>query len=450
MAVIHCRDVYRIIPPRASVVCRPGIACPLRRARHLCYGERFVGLHPKESIPAMNHLFRLCACACLSPSIAFAQPSERASDLAQKYIIVDGHIDAPTSIADDGTDIVANKNIIDFSYDLARQGGLDAPFMSIYVAADFQGTGGAKARADILIGLMEGVAAQHPDKFVIARTVKDVRSAFAAGKIALPLGMENGAPIEGDLQNLKHFYDRGVRYITLAHSKSNHISDSSYDENEKWDGLSPFGFELVRAMNDIGMIIDISHITDAAVEDVLATTRAPVMATHSSLRHFTPGWHRNMSDDLVRKVGENGGVIMINYGSAFLTEAANTYSNPRNEARDVAEAAMGRAMTAEEGAAFNEKWAEDHPYPYATLDDVLDHIDRVVDLAGVDHVGLGSDYDGVGDSLPVGLKNASTYPALIDGLIARGYDEAAIEKILGGNALRVWEAVEDARRKRKW
>ena len=393
----------------------------------------------------------LLACAfSMAPFAALAEPSPRAVELAAKYIIVDGHIDAPTSIAEDGTDIVANRKIVDFSYDLAKAGGLDAPFMSIYVAADYQDTGGAKARADILIGLMEGVAAQHADKFVIARTVKDVREAFGEGKIALPLGMENGAPIEGDLKNLKHFYDRGVRYITLAHSRSNHISDSSYDDNEKWDGLSPFGVELVRAMNDIGMIVDISHLTDAAAMDVLETTRAPVMATHSSLRHFTPDWHRNMSDELLTKLGENGGVIMINYGSAFLTEAANTYSDPRNEARAVAEDAMGRLMSDDEVAAFNEKWAEDHPYPYATLDDVLDHIDRAVDLVGVDHVGLGSDYDGVGDSLPVGLKNASSYPVLIDGLIARGYDEAAIEKILGANALRVWEAVEDTRRKRKW
>lgn len=398
-------------------------------------------------------MFRSFACvalAALLPAHAFAEPSERAVELAQRFIIVDGHIDAPTSIAEDGTDIVAGKDIVDFSYDLSKAGGLDAPFMSIYVAADFQETGGARARADILIGLMEAVAARDPDKFVIAESVKDVRSAFADGVIALPLGMENGAPIEGDLRNLKHFYDRGVRYITLAHSKSNHISDSSYDENEKWDGLSPFGFELVSAMNDIGMIIDISHVTDAAAADVLSVTRAPVIASHSSLRHFTPDWHRNMSDDLVKKVGENGGVVMINYGSAFLTAEANKYSEPRNEARAVAEEAMGRAMTSEEVSAFNDKWREDYPYPYATLDDVLDHIDRVVQLAGVDHVGIGSDYDGVGDSLPEGLKDASSFPVLIDGLIARGYDETAIEKILGGNALRVWEAVEDARKRRKW
>ncbi|MBL4619574.1 MAG: membrane dipeptidase [Marinicaulis sp.] len=272
-----------------------------------------------------------------APSLALAEPSDHANELAHQFIIIDGHIDAPSTIAEGGADIAAGAKVIDFDYARAKAGGLDAPFMSIYVAANYEEKGGAKARADILIGLMEGVAAQYPDKFEIAYNPKDVRRIFAEGKIAMPLGMENGSPIEGDLANLKHFYDRGIRYITLAHSKSNHISDSSYDENEKWDGLSPFGFELVRAMNDLGIMVDVSHVTDAAIEDVLETTRAPVIASHSSLRHFTPGFHRNLSDDLVKNIGENGGVVMINYGSSFLTVEANSYSKPRNEAREAEE-----------------------------------------------------------------------------------------------------------------
>lgn len=385
-----------------------------------------------------------------APVAAMAQPSDRAKELAQQLIIVDGHIDAPSTIAEAGADMASGDKAVDFDYARAKAGGLDAPFMSIYVAADYEEKGGAKARADILIGLMEGLEAQHPDKFEIAYSPKDVRRIHEEGKIAMPLGMENGSPVEGDLKNLKHFYDRGVRYITLAHSKSNHISDSSYDDNKRWDGLSPFGFELVRAMNDLGIIVDVSHLSDAAVEDALETTRAPVIASHSSLRHFTPDWERNLSDDLVRKIGENGGVVMINYGSAFLTEEANGYSEPRDAAREAEEEKMGREMTSEERSAFNDAWRESHPYPFATLDDVLNHIDRTVELAGIDHVGIGSDYDGVGDSLPVELKDASSFPVLIDGLLARGYDEAEIEKILGGNALRVWEAVEKARKKRKF
>ena len=391
----------------------------------------------------------LIASLMLMPVCAFAEPSERAVEIAQKYIIVDGHIDAPTTIIEDGADIASGAKTLEFDYERAQAGGLDAPFMSIYVAADFELRGGAKARADMMIGIMEAIAARNPDKFEIAYSVEDVRDIAAAGKVALPMGMENGSPIEGDLDNLKHFYDRGIRYITLAHSKSNHISDSSYDIRERWDGLSPFGFEVVRVMNNLGMIIDVSHLTDAAVEDILEVTRAPVMASHSSLRHFTPGFRRNLPDELVRKIGDNGGVIMINYGSAFLTPAANAYSKPRDDAREAEEKRMGRKMTDEERSAFNDQWKKDNPYPFARLEDVLDHIDRAVEIAGIDHVGLGSDYDGVGDSLPSGLKDASTYPMLIDGLVARGYDEPSIEKILGLNALRVWEAVEDAK-KRRW
>ena len=391
----------------------------------------------------------LASAALLLPVAAHAEPSERAIEIAKKYIIVDGHIDAPTTIIEDGANIVSGDKTLEFDYDRAKAGGLDAPFMSIYVAADFELRGGAKARADILIGIMEAIAARNPDKFEMAYSVKDVREITEAGKIALPLGMENGSPIEGDLDNLKHFYDRGIRYITLAHSKSNHISDSSYDIRERWDGLSPFGFEVVRVMNNLGMIVDVSHLTDAAVEDVLEVTRAPVMASHSSLRHFTPGWRRNLPDELVKKIGENGGVIMINYGSAFLTPAANVYAKPRDEAREKEEKRMGRKMTDEERSAFNDAWRTENDYPFAATEDVLDHIDRAVEIAGIDHVGLGSDYDGVGDSLPSGLKDASTYPTLIQGLLDRGYDEESIEKILGLNALRVWEEVEDAK-KRRW
>lgn len=384
------------------------------------------------------------------PATADAAPSERAVEIAHKYIIVDGHVDAPMHVVTKGADLSTGEKTAEFDFERAKEGGLDAPFMSIYVAATYEEAGGAKARADILIGLIEGVAAQYPDKYEIAYSPKDVRRIFKAGKIALPLGMENGSPIEGDLKNLKHFYDRGIRYITLAHSKSNHISDSSYDDNKRWGGLSPFGFQLVDAMNDLGIMVDVSHLSDGAIEDVLDVTRAPVIASHSSMRHFTPGFERNLSDDLAKKISDNGGVIMINYGSAFLTEEANKYSDARSAAQAAEEEKLGRKMTSDEIAAFREVWSESNPYPFATLENVLDHIDRAVEIAGIDHVGLGTDYDGVGDSLPTGLKDVRSFPVLVDGLLERGYDEAAIEKILGGNSLRVWEDVEKARRKRKF
>ena len=297
------------------------------------------------------------AALALAPSIVLAQPSERAVELAQSLIIIDGHVDAPTTIANSGADIAEGKKTVDFDYERAKAGGLDAPFMSIYVAADYEARGGAKARADILIGLMEGVEARYPDKYEIAYSPKDVRRIAEEGKISMPLGMENGSPIEGDLDNLKHFYDRGIRYITLAHSRANHISDSSYDIDRRWDGLSPFGFEVVRVMNNLGMMVDVSHITDAALEDVLSVTSAPVMASHSSLRHFTPGFHRNLPDGLVKKIGENGGVIMINFGSAFLTEDANRFSAKRNAARAAREAQTGQPLSGEARRTFEKEWS---------------------------------------------------------------------------------------------
>ncbi|NNU15144.1 membrane dipeptidase [Parvularcula sp. ZS-1/3] len=390
----------------------------------------------------MLHAILLTTALTLQPA-----PSEDAVRIAKETIILDGHVDVPYRVARSGEDVGLATEKGDFDYPRAMAGGLNAPFMSIYVAATYQETGGAKAQADRLIGQIEGLVHAHPDKFAIAKSPRDVRKITASGKIALPLGMENGAPIEGDIGNLKHFYNRGIRYITLTHSKVNHISDSSYDEERRWGGLSPFGAMLVERMNALGIMVDVSHVSDEAFEDIMEVTKAPVIASHSSLRHFTPGFERNMSDDMVRKLGENGGVIMINYGSSFVTEEANTY-----RARGAADYAAyleaeGLEDTPERQAAFTEQWTAENPYPFADLSDVLDHIDRAVELAGIDHVGLGSDYDGVGDSLPTGLKDASTMPNLVQGLMERGYSEEDIVKILSGNALRVWEEVERVARR---
>jgi membrane dipeptidase len=382
-------------------------------------------------------LLLTAALAALQP-----QPSDQAKRIAQETIILDGHVDVPYRVARSGEDVGEATDEGDFDFPRAMEGGLNAPFMSIYVAASYQETGGAKAQADRLIGLIEGLTFQHPDKFEIARSPAEVRRITGEGKIALPLGMENGAPIEGDLQNLQHFYDRGIRYITLTHSKVNHISDSSYDEERRWGGLSPFGEMLVSEMNDLGIMVDVSHISDEAFDDVMRISRAPVIASHSSLRHFTPGFERNMSDRMVRELGKKGGVIMINFGSSFLTKDANERRSAADKAYEDHVAQRGGQISEEERTGYVAAWEEANPYPYADLEDVLDHIDRAVQLAGIDHVGIGSDYDGVGDSLPTGLKDASGFPVLIEGLLGRGYSEEEIEKILSGNAMRVWEEVE--------
>ncbi|MFN4291891.1 MAG: dipeptidase [Permianibacter sp.] len=380
-------------------------------------------------------------------SLAIASPAQAdkyddtARQLLQRYPLVDGHIDVPHRLHEKWEDVSKATASGDFDYPRARAGGLTAPFMSIYTPASSEAAG-ATALAHALIDQVEAIAYRAPDKFAIARTAAEVRQNFAAGKISLLLGMENGAPIAGDLTNLRTFHERGVRYITLAHSKSNHISDSSYDKVRIWKGLSPFGKQLVAEMNRLGVMVDVSHLSDDAFYEVLKLSKVPVIASHSSLRHFTPGLERNVSDDMLKALAKNGGVLMINFGSFFLSDAARQYS----EQRDAAEAAFkklhGDAPTSEALAQFEKAYAERHPYPFASVADVANHIDRAVKLVGIDYVGLGSDYDGVGDSLPTGLKDASQYPNLIAELLRRGYKEADIGKIMSGNVLRVMERVE--------
>ena len=313
--------------------------------------------------------------------------------------------------------------------------------MSIYIPAHYEQSGGSIQLANELIDSMEALVGRAPDKFAMAYTTEQVKENTEKGLMSIALGMENGTPIEGDLANLEHFYKRGIRYITLAHSQSNHISDSSYDIRRQWDGLSPFGKKLVKAMNDIGVMVDVSHISDDAFYQVIEISEAPVIASHSSLRQYTPGFERNMSDDMLKKLGENGGVIQINFGSSFVAKQANRYRDMLKKRIEAVKEQYG-----EESEEAKQRIAEiekNNPYPYATLDQVLDHIDHVKALIGVEHIGIGSDYDGVGDSLPVGLKDVSSYPNLVQGLLDRGYTDEEIKMILGGNLMRVWRQVED-------
>ena len=366
-----------------------------------------------------------------------------AQRIAQSSLIVDTHVDVPFRLEKTPQDVSQATNSGDFDYPRAVKGGLNAPFMSIYTPAELEATGGSKEVAEKLIDLVEAIVAASPDKFAIARSVADVRAQFAAGIMSLPLGMENGSPIEGDLANLEHFYDRGIRYVTPAHSLSNHLSDSSYDENRQWGGLSEFGKTAILEMNRLGIMVDVSHVSDDAFWQIMELSKAPAIASHSSARHFTPGFERNMTDEMIVALAESGGVIQINFGSTFINQVSRDYGDARMKAGkeylaehpELSEAFLYR----EYGAIY----AEEHgPLPYASLDDVLDHFDHVVKLTGIDHVGIGSDYDGVGDSLPNGLKDVSQYPNLVAGLLQRGYSEVDVRKILGENLLRVWEAVE--------
>lgn len=384
----------------------------------------------------------LAIAACSDQADQQKDFSAEANRIAQETLIVDTHIDVPYRLDAQWEDVSKATETGDFDYPRAVAGGLNAPFMSIYTPAMYDGTPRAKEHAEEMIGIVERMVASAPTKFRIAKTVADMEQAMKDGVIALPLGMENGSPISGDLANLDYFYERGIRYITLAHSKSNHISDSSYDTERKWNGLSDFGRDAVKRMNEIGIMVDVSHISDEAFYDVMEVAQVAPIASHSSARHFTPGFERNMSDEMIKALGAKGGVIMINYGSAFLTEDANGYNAGRDEAYLEYLEDEGFEDSTDLKDQFTAQYRKDNPYPYATTEDVLDHIDHVVKLAGVDVVGLGSDYDGVGDSLPIGLKDVSSYPHLVEGLMKRGYSEADIKKILSGNLMRVWRQVE--------
>jgi membrane dipeptidase len=367
-----------------------------------------------------------------------------AQRIATSSIIVDTHVDVPYRLAAYPQDVSQTTATGDFDYPRAVAGGLNAPFMSIYTPAEHEALGKSKETAEMLIDAVETIVAASPDKFALATSVADVREQFAAGLVSLPLGMENGSPIEGDLENLRHFFARGIRYLSLCHGSNNHLSDSSYDETRQWNGISEFGAEVIREMNMLGIMIDVSHVSDDAFWAIMEITEAPVIASHSSARHFTPGFERNMSDEMIVAVAKGGGVVQINFGSMFVNQVALEYSEARMAAgREYAREhpELGESFLYRE---YPKIYAEEHgPLPFATLDDVLDHFDHVVQLTGVDHVGIGSDYDGVGDSLPTGLKDVSSYPNLVAGLLRRGYSENDIRKILGENLLRVWQEVED-------
>lgn len=386
------------------------------------------------------------ASASAQPDTA-TDPEQHAQELAQRFIITDGHIDLPfrMKIANfrlqkEWIDVTEDTDG-DFDYVKAKEGGLDAPFMSIFVPASYQETGGAKEFADSLIDIVRTITTKYPNKFALANSPQEVEANFAQGLISLPMGMENGAPIEDSLSNVQYFYDRGIRYITLTHGKVNQIGDSSYDTVRVWNGLSPFGEEVVREMNRVGIMVDVSHISDSTFYDVMQITAAPVIASHSSCRAFVPGFERNMNDDMLKRLAENGGVIQINFGSTFVDDEAR-------EKSDVVRDHLGQWMadnnlTFQDSAAqaYAKSYMQENP-TYSTVQKVADHVDHVVQLVGVEHVAFGSDFDGVGDTLPTGLKDASEYPNLIAELLKRGYSDEDIEKICYQNVFRVWNAVQ--------
>lgn len=367
-----------------------------------------------------------------------AKLKQKANDLAQRFIIIDTHIDAPMKLYYEWKDITQETDR-NFDFVKANKGGLNVPFMSIYVGAKTEGSEESTILADSLVTLTEALAKEFPGKFEMIYNKNDVFKNKGTGKIGLAMGMENGSPINNNLSNVEHFFKRGVRYITLCHSKWNHICDSSYDEDKNWNGLSPFGEEVVAEMNRLGMMIDVSHVSDSAFYDILRLTKSPVIASHSSCRHFVPGFERNMSDDMIKALAKNGGVIQINFGLFFVDNEYKLKSDTLS------------ALLKEKNLSFwdpaakpvIEEFKKNHKMQYASALEVAKHIDHVAKLVGIDYVGIGSDYEGVGDGLPVGLKDVSGYPNLIYELLKMGYNDEEIEKICSGNLLRVWREVEN-------
>lgn len=391
--------------------------------------------------------------ACHSGKNLTRQPDQNtyhvAVELAHRTIITDTHIDLPEWLEDrhfdpDTSDpAIILENTGDLDYQRALQGGLSAPFMSIYIPSSYQEKGkDPQGYARHLIQMVERVIKTYPDKFAPGLSPEMIESNFQKGLISLPMGMENGAPLL-HLDDVNAFYAKGIRYVTLTHATDNHICDSSYDTTGTWQGLSPYGREIIRRMNEVGMIIDVSHVTDQTFYQVMEISKAPVLATHSSCRYFTPGWQRNMSDDMIRTLAAHGGVIQINFGSNFLDSTVVEKRKQRDAAWQKELEKSGLKSDDPKVAALLESFNKKHPEVFSDVQRVADHIDHVRDIAGIDFVGIGSDFDGVGNTLPTGLKDVSMYPNLIAELLRRDYSEEDIEKICYKNTWRVWNKVNE-------
>jgi membrane dipeptidase len=408
-----------------------------------------------NSIGVVFLLF-LVGCAEKKPvdSMTDTELQAFADKLAHKFIITDGHVDLPERLKGikftaDSINVIMSSKKGEFDFERAKKGGLSAPFMSIYIPSSYQKNPDfGKSYADSLINWVDLIAAKLPDHFALAKNPAEVEANFKQGKISLPKGMENGAPIGNDLKNVKYFYNRGVRYITLTHSQNNQICDSSGDTT-KWNGLSPFGKQVVEEMNRVGIMVDISHVDDSTFYQVMKLAKAPCIASHSSCRVFSPTTRRDMTDDMIKKLGEHDGVVAVNFYTAFID---STVANYQVRLRKEIEALLKEKKLTPKDTLTRTliaQYRKDHPWPTVDIERVVDHIDHIKTLAGIDHVAFGSDFDGVDGMLPQGLTDASMYPNLIYHLLKRGYTESDIEKICYKNIFRVWNKVEEVAKNSK-
>ncbi len=366
---------------------------------------------------------------------------ERARGLMREVPLIDGHNDLPWAVRTrggfsfDSIDIAQPQPELHTDIARLRAGLVGAQFWSTYVPSSYEGRGAARA------GMEEGdivhrMIARYPDAFELALTADDIVRIHRGGKVASLLGLEGGHAIENSLGLLRAFYRDGVRYLTLAHSRNTDWADAATDTLEH-GGLTGFGEEVIREMNRLGMLVDLSHASDSTMWDVLRVTEAPVFFSHSSSRHFTPH-PRNVPDDITRAVGQNGGVILVNFVAPFIHLPTYEYAGRARQARNRL-VELGHS-----GAALRdsiEAWREANPYPVPDLGVVADHIEHLAAVAGVDHVGIGSDFDGI-DVPPSGLEDVSRFPYLIAELLRRGWSDEDARKVIGENVLRVMHDVE--------
>jgi membrane dipeptidase len=362
--------------------------------------------------------------------------------LHRRAIIVDGHCDTPYRLLRHNVHLDEHDTEAQADLRTLQESGITASFFAAYVPPYYAGRGAA-AFARTLIGIIEREAARRPDALTLCTGSAGIRAAKRDGKIALMIGVEGGHAIEDSLDILRELYDRGARYMTLTHVNTNNWCDSSGDAG-RHGGLTDFGRTVVRTMNDLGMIVDVSHISDDAFRHVLETTRVPVVATHSSARALCRH-PRNMTDDMLRDLARNGGVCMINFFSAFISDevAQVIMAAQKRPKKEGADPTGGTEELPDDRTDWDTylAWFQTLGCPTATLDQVADHIFHVANIAGIDHVGIGSDFDGV-PSLPDGLGTAAGLPMLTARLMERGMAAGDVEKVLGGNFMRVFEAIE--------
>jgi membrane dipeptidase len=381
--------------------------------------------------------------------------SAKALQIHNSALIVDTHADTPQRFLDGGFDIGNSdpKDVGHISLDKARAGNLDAEFFSIWVEPSYKGQYAHRA-VDLIDSVYEQ-AARHPDRMIMAFSVADIERAHKQKKLAALMGIEGGHAIENDIRLLREFYRLGVRYMTLTWSNTNEWADSSGDIDDPkighHNGLTDYGKQVVLEMNRLGMMVDISHVADKTFYDTIAITKAPVIASHSSARALTDA-PRNMTDDMLRAVAKNNGVVQVNFFSGFDDQSYWNATKAMAKERDAAIAAFiekhkqeGKPVTYVEYDQIDREWAAKIPRP--PLKSLIDHIDHIAKVAGVDHVGLGSDFDGVSGATPAGIDSAADLPKITQALVDRGYSVDDIQKILGGNLLRVFRDVETVSQK---